>query len=252
LIPKIIHYCWFGKNKKSDIFYKCLDSWKKFCPDYKIIEWNETNSNQFVNTFYKNALRKKKYAFAADYIRVKVLHEYGGIYLDTDMLLVKNIDNLLKYNFFAGYEAVARVNYALFGGIQTNHFLKQMISYYNENNFDEFNPPIITHTFKELVKKDNLKDNEILFDPEYFYPLTFKNRENDYRPFITKNTFAVHLWNHSWNINKEQTIFSILKDIKSVCINFLFYKYNKAYFFKYLSLFCKKIYNLIRNKFKRP
>ena len=115
MIPKIIHYCWFGKSKKPDVFYKCLATWEKYCPDFEIIEWNEENSKPFSNKFYKNALRKKKYAFASDYIRVKVLYEYGGVYLDTDMLLIKNIGDLLQHNFFSGFEVENRVAYGLFG-----------------------------------------------------------------------------------------------------------------------------------------
>ncbi len=251
MIPKIIHYCWFGKRKKPDVFYKCLATWGKYCPDFEIIEWNEENSKPFSNKFYKNALRKKKYAFASDYIRVKALYEYGGVYLDTDMLLIKNIDDLLQHNFFSGFEVENRVAYGLFGGIKNNHFFKSMITFYDKNNFDEFDPPIITHTFKDVVKKDNLEGNEMLFEREYFYPLTYENKSKDYKLFITENTLGVHLWNHSWKIEKEETFVSILNDIKSVCVNFLFYRYTRAYFFKYLSLFCKKLYHHTRNKFKK-
>jgi len=137
MIPKIIHYCWFGNNPKAKVFNDCLESWEKYSPDYKIIEWNETNSEQFSNSFYNNALRKKKYAFVSDYVRTKVLNEFGGIYLDTDMLLLKPIDELLKYNFFSGFEVKDRVAFGLFGGVAKHHFFSKMLAFYENNYFDD-------------------------------------------------------------------------------------------------------------------
>lgn len=251
MIPKTIHYCWFGKNKKPKLFYKCLASWKKFCPDFEIIEWNETNSDKYKNVFYKNALRKEKYAFVSDYIRIKVLCEYGGIYLDTDMLLLRNIDCLLKFNFFSGFEEKDRAAYGLFGGVPQNHFFKEMINFYDKNNFDQFDPPIITHTFKKLVRRENLKKNEILYDPEYFYPLTYKNRKKDYELFTTEITFAVHLWNHSWKIEKDQTFSAIFNNIKIIFFDFLFYSYSIKYLFKYFFFFSKEIYYLLKRNYRK-
>lgn len=247
MIPKIIHYCWFGKKEKPQIFTQCLDSWKKQCPDYEIIEWNEINSEQFSNKFYKDALRKKKYAFVSDFVRLKVLHEYGGIYLDTDMLIVKPIDNLLNYIFFSGCEIKNRVNYAFFGGQKGNHFFKTMIDFYNHKEFDEFNPPVITHTFKSLVTSLNLKENEIIFDQEYFYPLTFQDKDKDFNLFITEKTYGVHLWDHSWKEEKVENIFNLIKKTKTVLIDFIFYGYSKKYLKRYIKEFLRKIYYLLKN-----
>jgi len=227
------------------MFFKCFDSWKRYCPDYKIIEWNEANSEIFSNSFYKNALRKKNYAFAADFIRVKVLYEYGGVYLDTDMLLVNSINDLLKYNFFAGYEVENRVAYGFFGGVKRNHFFNKMLHFYNNNNFDEFSPPVITHTFKKITTNYNLKENEILFNPSYFYPLTYKNKNKDYKEFISKNTYAVHLWNHSWSLKKKENITTLLSKIIVVMIDFIFYNYSRKYFYRYIKEFLRKIYFIL-------
>ena len=100
MIPKIIHYVWLGKKEKPKLFYKCLDSWKKFCPDYEIKEWNEDNFDFSDNKFAMQAYSLKKYGYVADYIRVKVLNEFGGIYLDTDVEIIKSFDQLLKNDFF--------------------------------------------------------------------------------------------------------------------------------------------------------
>ena len=104
MIPKIIHYCWFGNKNKPAIFESCIKSWKKYCPDYKIIEWNEKNFDVNQNRFMKEALSKKQFAFVSDCARLLIIKEFGGIYLDIDVELIKPIDSLLKYDFFAGLD----------------------------------------------------------------------------------------------------------------------------------------------------
>ena len=97
---KKIHYCWFGGNQKSDLILKCIDSWKKFMPDYEIIEWNESNFDINCNTYVKEAYNSKKWAFVSDYVRLWVIYNFGGIYFDTDVELINNIDDLLDCNAF--------------------------------------------------------------------------------------------------------------------------------------------------------
>ena len=104
MIPKKIHYCWFGYGEKTKLVQKCIASWKKYCPDYEIIEWNETNFDVNKNAYTKMCYEQKKYAFLTDYIRLVVIAEYGGIYLDTDVELVRNIDKLLENRAFFGFE----------------------------------------------------------------------------------------------------------------------------------------------------
>ena len=96
-IPKIIHYCWFGGGPISAESQKCMESWKKYCPDYKIIEWNEQNFEISQNRYAQQAYEAKKYAFVSDYVRLAVLYRYGGIYLDTDVELVRPLDELLEH-----------------------------------------------------------------------------------------------------------------------------------------------------------
>ena len=103
MIPKIIHYCWFGGNKKPKLIKKCIRSWKRLCPDYDIIEWNECNFDVNMCTYTKEAYESKKWAFVSDYCRFYVLNKMGGIYVDTDVELLKNIDELLSENFM-GFE----------------------------------------------------------------------------------------------------------------------------------------------------
>ena len=103
-IPKIIHYCWFGGGPINPESRKCIESWKKYCPDYKIIEWNEQNFEISQNRYAQQAYEAKKYAFVSDYVRLAVLYRYGGIYLDTDVELVRPLDELLEHKGFIGME----------------------------------------------------------------------------------------------------------------------------------------------------
>ena len=109
MIPKKIHYCWFGGNPLPELAIKCLESWKKYCPDYEIIEWNETNFNLDSCEYVREAYQAKKWAFVSDYARLKVVYDNGGIYLDTDVELIKSLDRLLKNKSFFGTETTGVV-----------------------------------------------------------------------------------------------------------------------------------------------
>lgn len=248
MIPKIIHYCWFGGNQKSEIIKKCIITWQKCFPGFEIKEWNENNTKQYQNKFFKDALRKRKYAFVADYVRVKVLFENGGIYLDTDMLLLKPLSpEMLNKCFFSGNEVEGRISFGVFGGKKGHRFFKKMIDFYDDTEFNEFSPPVITHTFSSLINKRTIKANECIYDPEYFYPLPYEYRNDDYRDFLTERSYAVHLWDHSWKINKTNELYSLLNGLKIVLIDFLFYNYSKQYFIRYIRGFSRQVfYKLIR------
>ena len=112
-IPKIIHYCWFGGGTISPENRKCMESWEKYCPDYKIIEWNEQNFDISKNRYVQQAYEAKKYAFVSDYARLAVVYEHGGIYLDTDVELVRPLDELLEHKGFIGMEHSAPSPYGL-------------------------------------------------------------------------------------------------------------------------------------------
>lgn len=248
MIPKKLHYCWFGSNPKSKLFQDCITSWKLYCPDFEIKEWNEENTQQFSNHFYKNALRKKKYAFVADYIRTKVLYLEGGVYLDTDMLLLQPIDALLQYDFFIGEEVKDRIAFGLFGTTKKHRFLNQMLHFYDTTEFNVFSPPIITHTFSPVINAETIITNEIIFEPTYFYSLTFENRLYNFTEFIQPKSYAVHLWDHSWAAQPQAGIIALLIRLREVVVDYLFYNYSDAYFWRYSKEFSRKIYQLIKAK----
>jgi len=124
-IPKIIHYCWFGNNELTQSALDCINSWKKYCPDYTIIRWDETNFDVNKYVFTKEAYEMKKWAFVSDVARLDIIYNNGGIYLDTDVELIRNIDSLLKDELFIGFENKEYVANGLgFGAVKGNEIIK--------------------------------------------------------------------------------------------------------------------------------
>ena len=132
MIPKKIHYCWFGRGEKPKLAKKCIASWKKYCPDYEIIEWNEDNFDINTNEYTKWCYENKKYAFLSDYVRLLVVYQNGGIYFDTDVELIRNPDFLLENQAFFGFESNEYVNTGVgFGAETENIALNEMINEYS-------------------------------------------------------------------------------------------------------------------------
>ena len=128
MIPKVIHYCWFGRNEKSELIKRCIDSWKKYCPGYDIVEWNEDNCDLNSCTYVKEAYEAKKWAFVSDYIRHFVLEQYGGIYLDTDVELLKPLDSFLSGNFVALENEHSIASGLIMGCEKQNWFCEEMLA----------------------------------------------------------------------------------------------------------------------------
>ncbi len=121
MIPKKIHYCWFGRGEKPKLAEKCIASWKKYCPDYEIIEWNEDNFDISQNGYFQYCLNNKKYAFLSDLARLYVVRDHGGIYFDTDVELLKRPDELLGYEAFYGFEDKSAINTGQGFGAEKDH-----------------------------------------------------------------------------------------------------------------------------------
>ena len=134
MIPKKIHYCWFGKNKLPDKAVKCINSWKKYCPDYEIIEWNEDNFDVRQNGYTAFTYDNRKIAFLSDYVRLLAVYQEGGVYLDVDVELIRPIDDLLlNHSAYFGFESSEYVNTGLgFGAEANNRIVKQMIEEYEQ------------------------------------------------------------------------------------------------------------------------
>ena len=132
-IPKKIHYCWFGGKPLPKSAVKCIDSWKKHCPDYEIIEWNESNFDIKCNDFCRTMSEQKKWAFLTDYVRLKIIYENGGVYLDTDVQVIKSLDPLMKNGAYMGEENTGLVATGLGFAAEAGHpLIKKNMAYYEQ------------------------------------------------------------------------------------------------------------------------
>ncbi len=135
MIPKIIHYCWFGRGQKSDFVNSCINSWRTILPDYEIKEWNEDNFDVNICKYTEQAYQARKWAFVADYARLYALYEFGGIYLDTDMMLYKSLDDFLDTEGFFGLESNDYIAMSPIGAIRHNSLIEAMKASYNDRVF---------------------------------------------------------------------------------------------------------------------
>ena len=135
MIPKIIHYVWVGGNPKPKNIQRCMKTWTKHLQDYQIIEWNEDNFDIHENKYVEQAYQAKKWAFVSDYIRAKAVYEMGGIYMDTDVLVLANLHDLLGNRAFVGFENKENPFTAVFGAEKGHPLIKDMLSYYDDRDF---------------------------------------------------------------------------------------------------------------------
>ena len=218
MIPKKIHYCWFGGNPKPDSVQKCINSWKRFCPDYEIIEWNESNFDIHCMPFVEQAIEAKKYAFASDVARLMVVYENGGLYFDTDVEVVRNFDALLENQAFLGFESNEYVNSGLgFGSEAGIDFFREHIDAYRDKVFinedGSFNMIACPYVATELLVEkgfvqngqEQLVDNVRIFPTDYFNPFdSITGKLNK-----TNNTYSINWYDASWSdISKSKLKFN--------------------------------------------
>ena len=215
MIPKIIHYCWFGNTPIPLTAHKCLESWKKYLPEYEIILWNEENSPMKI-PFVRDAYKAKKYAFVADYVRIWAVYTYGGIYMDTDMLVIRPMGELLeKLELFFGYEDPKGkyINAAIFGAVKNARFISDILFKYDNMQFslDKIYQITIPNIVTEIYETKNLYRAEVVvFNYEYFYPLPQKKRRDcNFMKYATSHTYAIHLWDASWLTLKERIFYHL-------------------------------------------
>ena len=209
MIPKVIHYCWFGHGEKPELARKCIASWKKFCPDYEIIEWNEGNFDVKQNGYTQMCYEEKKYAFLSDYVRLLVVAEYGGIYFDTDVELLKSLDQLLDHEAFFGFETPEYVASGLgFGSIAHGTVIEAMLAEY-EQLLDGQNgmigcPRLNTAALVKLGLVQNGKiqtiHNAVIYTVSYFNPY----ESSTGRLIKTEDTISVHWYAATWMSKKQK------------------------------------------------
>ena len=220
MIPKVIHYCWFGHNKLPPLAKECIASWRKFFPDYEIKEWNEDNFDVNAIPYTEQAYKHKKYAFVSDYARFKILYEYGGIYFDTDVEVVKPMEDIIAKGTFFGLEneSYFACNSGLgFGCEPKHHLLKEMLDLYANIQFEaasgELNKKTIVEYFSEMLLLKGLQQAPgiIEFEGAKFYPAEyFCPKPSEFGKIqITEKTCAIHHYAASW-IGQKQRLANLL------------------------------------------
>lgn len=203
-IPKVIHYTWFGRSKKQE---SCIESWKKHCPDYEILEWNEDNYDIHKNRYIEQAYERKKWAYVSDYARLDILYRYGGIYMDTDVELRKSMDELLTTEAFLCFgEWPAPNSGAGIGCVKGHTIIKEMMETRENIDFiqeDGSNDPhtnsnyemqaLMQHGF-HMNFEYQTKDGMTLYPPDVIAPVSVTGTDS----FITERTIGIHYCNNSW------------------------------------------------------
>lgn len=215
MIPQIIHYCWFGPKRMPRTVRRCIETWHQLMPDYEFMLWNESNS-PMQHPFVASAYAAKKYAFVADYVRFWALYNYGGIYLDTDMYVVKRFDDLLNNEFFAGYENEKDINVAIAGSKKQNTLTYQILTKYDSLIFDKEN--MMTYVIPQLITPLLANNQSIsLYPYDYFYPFPFTERtKHNFIKYKTGNTYTIHLWDISWYPWYKKIIRQIVIEVKKI------------------------------------
>lgn len=207
LIPKTIHYCWFGKGEIPDENRIWMESWKKYCSDYEIIQWNEDNYDVTKNKYMWEAYQERRWGFATDYARLDILYQHGGIYLDTDVELIKSLDELLYQPAFMGWEDDLRVATGLgFGAVKGNELIREMRDYYEEISFikeDGTHDLTACPTFQtRVLQRHGLKKNgeyQVIGDVAIL-PVTYLAGVPSYilHDTRTEHTIGLHQFQGSW------------------------------------------------------
>lgn len=253
MIPKLIHYCWFGKNPLPEDARRCIASWRKYCPDYQIIEWNESNYDVTTNPYMYEAYQAEKWAFVSDYARIDIIYQHGGIYFDTDVELLKPLDALRNDPLFCGWESNVdetgenNVAFGLgFGAEPQNCILKEILniystlSFYNQDGTFNLAPCSVYQTM--ALKKHGLNTEKMTLQRlEYgtVYPCEYFSPKNYYTGEVlcTANTYSIHHYTALWLSPRERNMIQVRQKMRTrfgnkrasaICNHPIFY------FFEYL------------------
>jgi len=223
MIPKKIHYCWLSGDEFPPLIQKCIATWKDKLPDYEFILWDSNKFNLDSNKYTKQAFEEKKYAFAADYIRLFALYHHGGIYLDTDIEVLKSFDGLLHLPYFIGTEGNEIIEAGVFGAEKGTDWVDDCLRFYDNKPFDKNKVNTLPRVMmKQIQEKKSIKElnNDILpkdvsytnDNQLYMFPKDYFCAKNHSTGIIekTNNTFCIHHFAMSW-IPKEIIFLSNFK-----------------------------------------
>ncbi len=206
MIPKIIHYCWFGRGEKPALVQKCMDTWAKKLPDYEIREWNEDDFDISINTFVSEAYQHRNFAFVSDFARAKALFDFGGIYLDTDVEVLRSFDRFLSCRMFAGYEEKNFVGTCVMGAEKGMPVLSEYMSHYESTSYvlpdgsfyKDTNVLLLTRLLEENgLRRDNTLQEVCgvtVYPRTWFSPYDYINGIS----YITDDSCAIHHFAQLW------------------------------------------------------
>lgn len=206
-IPRIIHYCWFGRGEKPKKIRKCMKSWEKRLDDYRFMEWNEENFDIGLTRYVKEAYEARKFAFVSDYVRLHALYHFGGVYLDTDVEVVKSLDPLHAHEAFSGFEDERFLQSGTMGAKPGHPWIKKLLDDYESRLFVQpdgtYDMTTNTAVISRICKEDGLVldgqhqtlSNGVVFYPrQYFSPYDYINGGS----FLTDDSYTIHHFAQSW------------------------------------------------------
>ena len=215
MIPKVIHYCWFGRGKMPELATKCIESWKKYCPDYIIKEWNEDNFNINAYPYVREAYDSRKFAFVTDVVRLYALYYEGGVYMDTDVEVLKPLDELLKYKGVSGFESSTQIPTGLMASEKGLPIFKELLDEYNDlhfikpdgtldivTNVERITATCLKYGFKPDGKFQTVADFTFL-PKEYLCPKDYKTGKIK----VKKETICIHHFSGSWHTKSRIYVF---------------------------------------------
>ena len=206
MIPKIIHYCWFGRGPKPELAQKCIESWRRWCPEYEIVEWNEDSFNINSKRYVKEAYEAKKFAFVTDYVRLYAMYTVGGIYMDTDVMVLKSLDEYLMHGAFSGFESITNVPTGIMASEKGHSLIGEMLAYYDTARFlnedGSFNMKTNVEIITLLMEQKGLIpdgeyqeiENMAFYPQNIFCPDTTRIEDKEYM----KDTATIHYFAGSW------------------------------------------------------
>jgi hypothetical protein len=238
MIPKIIHYCWFGGKKLPAKAEMCLKSWKKYLPDYELRLWNEENFNLKINSYVTEAYEAGMYAFVTDYVRLYALYKDGGIYMDTDVEVLRNLDEFLILPAFSGFESNNFIPTGIMGSEKSGIWVKEQLGYYTDRHFRTSDGDCDTTTNVHIISKsmseggfqfNNIRQdfNDIVtfFPSDFFCPKSYETGKIK----LTSNSACIHHFTESWRPRSKRAIIKIRRFIGPKIYDFIIKLRKKAF-----------------------
>lgn len=227
MIPKTIHYCWFGRGAKPALALKCIESWKKFCPDYEIKEWNEDNFDLSLYPYAKEAYEARKFAFVTDVVRLYALYHEGGIYMDTDVEVIKPLDSLLTYEAVSGFESLTQIPTGLMACREGHPLFEELLHEYDDIHFIRpdgsfdmtTNVKRITNTCAKYGFIANNRQQTVkgftLLPKDYLCPKSYLDK----KIYLTDNTLCIHHFSGSWQMSaRRRLLYKIMGERVGRCL----------------------------------